>query len=125
MAEKDKQADIYYFGYFNKLYESWEKSTHKVMDIWMNSPLMEGAVEKSSELKNYVNNFMESTLEKRCLPEQGDMEKIFDTIDNLHEKVSDLENEIEKLKTEAKKAKTSGTRKTRAKTETGSKKSNK
>ena len=124
LAQKDKQTDIHYFGYFKMLYESWEKSTHKAVDVWMNSPLMGGALEKSSEFKNYVNNFMESTLESRCLPQQGDMEKIIDSIDNSNEKISDLENKVEKLKTEAKQAKTPGTRKTKSKTGARGKKLN-
>ena len=76
MSEKKEQQEMYYFGYFNKLYESWEESTNKMMDVWMSSPFMDRAVEKSSEFKNYIHNFIDQTLEKRYVPQERDMEKI-------------------------------------------------
>lgn len=117
LSKKNEYEQIYYFSYFKKLYESWEESTNKLMDVWMSSPLMDRAVEKSSEFKNYIHNFIENTLEKRYLPEKRDMEKLIDTLDSLGEKIAELEDRITTLQSNAKK---SGTKpKARPKTGTG------
>ena len=98
MARKKKELDeVYYLGYFKKLYESWEESTHNMMDVWFNSPLMDRAVEKSSEFKNYIKTFMEESLEKRNIPQKGEMDKLINTIDALESKISRLEEKIENL----------------------------
>ena len=115
LSKKNEYEQIYYFSYFKKLYESWEESTNKLMDVWMSSPLMDRAVEKSSEFKNYIHNFIENTLEKRYLPEKRDMEKLIDTLDSLGEKIAELEDRITTLQSNAKK---SGT-KAKSKTVTG------
>ncbi|HVY55723.1 MAG TPA: hypothetical protein VHC46_08210 [Thermodesulfobacteriota bacterium] len=116
MNKKNDYEQIYYFSYFKKLYESWEESTNKMMDVWMSSPLMERAVEKSSEFKNYIHSFIENTLEKRYLPEKRDMEKLFDTLDSLEEKIAVLEEKIAGLQTNAQKSPA----KPKPKTRTGS-----
>ena len=112
MARKKKELDeVYYLGYFKKLYESWEESTHKMMDVWLNSPLMDRAVEKSSEFKNYVQNFMEQSLENRNIPERREMDKLINTemdklintIDSLEMKIAELEEKIENLESSPKK----------------------
>jgi len=103
LSKKNEYEQIYYFSYFKKLYESWEESTNKLVDVWMNSPLMDRAVEKSSEFKNYIHNFIDNTLEKRYLPEKRDMEKLIDTLDTLGEKIAELENRITDLQSSAKK----------------------
>lgn len=103
MNKKNEYEQIYYFSYFKKLYESWEESTNKLMDVWMSSPLMDRAVEKSSEFKNYIHNFIENTLEKRYLPEKCDMEKLIDTLDSLGEKIAKLEDRITDLQSNANK----------------------
>ena len=98
LAAKKKELDeVYYLVYFKKLYESWEESTHKMMDVWFNSPLMDRAVEKSSEFKNYVQVFMEQSLEKRNIPERKEMDKLINTIDSLEMKIAKLEEKIEDL----------------------------
>ena len=100
MVKKKKELnEIYYLGYFKKLYESWEESTHRMMDVWFNSPLMERAVEKSSEFKNYVQVFMEESLERRNLAEREEMNKLINTIDALEIKIAKLEEKIENLGT--------------------------
>jgi len=106
LSKKNEYEQIYYFSYFKKLYESWEESTNKLVDVWMNSPLMDRAVEKSSEFKNYIHNFLDNTLEKRYLPEKRDMEKLIDTLDTLGEKIAELENRITDLQSSANKPKT-------------------
>jgi polyhydroxyalkanoate synthesis regulator phasin len=103
LNKKSEYEQIYYFSYFKKLYESWEESTNKLMDVWMSSPLMERAVEKSSEFKNYIHNFIDNTLEKRYLPEKRDMEKLIDTLDSLGEKIAELEDRITDLQSNTKK----------------------
>jgi len=99
VKKKKELNEIYYLGYFKKLYESWEESTHKMMDVWFNSPLMERAVEKSSEFKNYVQGFMEESLERRNLAEREEMNKLINTIDALEIKIAKLEEKIESLET--------------------------
>jgi polyhydroxyalkanoate synthesis regulator phasin len=103
LNKKNDYEEIYYFSYFKKLFESWEESTNKLMDVWMNSPLMERAVEKSSEFKNYIHSFIEHTLEQRYLPEKRDMDKLIDTLDSLGEKIAELEGKISDLQASAKK----------------------
>ncbi len=104
MARKKKELDeVYYLGYFKQLYESWEESTHKMMDVWFNSPLMDRAVEKSSEFKNYVQVFMEQSLEKRNIPERKEMDRLINTIDSLEMKIAKLEEKIEDSETTPKK----------------------
>lgn len=103
MAKKKKEMDeVYYLGYFKKLYESWEESTHKMMDIWLNSPFMDRAVEKSSEFKNYVQVFMEQSLEERNAPEREEIDKLMNTVDALELKIAKLEEKIENLETKPK-----------------------
>lgn len=94
MSKQKEYAEMYYFGYFKKLYESWEESTNKMMDVWMNSPLMDRAVEKSSEFKDYIHGFIEQTLETRCSPQKREMDRLVDTIDSLEAKIAELEHKI-------------------------------
>ena len=98
-AKKKELDEIYYLGYFKKLYESWEESTHKMMDIWFNSSLMERAIEKSSEFKDYVQDFMEQSLEQRNIPERNERDKLLNTIDSLEVKIAKLEEKVEDLET--------------------------
>lgn len=97
MEKKKEYSEMYYFGYFKKLYESWEESTNKMMDVWMSNPLMERAVEKSSEFKNYIHGFIEESLEKRYMPHKQDMDRLIETIDSLETKIAELEEKIEDL----------------------------
>ena len=101
VKKKDQREhdELYYFGYFKKLYESWEESTNVMMDIWINSPYMERAVDKSTELKSYIQNFIENTIESRCEPKKKDADKIAEYIDSLEEKIRDLEGKLKTLET--------------------------
>lgn len=99
MGKKKQLDEAYYLGYFKKLYESWEESTHKIMDVWFNSPLMDRAVEKSSEFKSYVQVFMEQSLEQRNIPERDEMNKLINTVDTLELKIAKLEGKIKELET--------------------------
>ena len=120
MARKKKELDeVYYLGYFKKLYESWEESTHKMMDIWFNSPLMERAVEKSSEFKNYVQVFMEQSLEERNIPERNEMDNLINTIDALEMKIANLEKKIEGLETDSKNSTTKAKSRTKKSNDKG------
>ncbi|MFI5322270.1 MAG: hypothetical protein ACHQ6U_01775 [Thermodesulfobacteriota bacterium] len=104
MDKKKEYDEVYYFGYFKKLFESWEESTNKFVDVWMKSPLMERAVEKSSEFKNYVHGFIEQTLEQRYLPQKKDMDILINTLDSLGEKIAELESKIKDLESSTKKS---------------------
>ncbi|MCC6713051.1 MAG: hypothetical protein IT344_06790 [Candidatus Dadabacteria bacterium] len=97
MSKQKEYAEMYYFGYFKKLYESWEESTNKMMDVWMNSPFMDRAVEKSSEFKDYIHGFIEQTLETRCSPQKREMGRLVDIIDSLEAKIAELEQKIASL----------------------------
>lgn len=113
--------ELYYFGYFKKLYESWEESTNVMMDIWINSPYMERAVDKSTEFKSYIQNFIENTIENRCEPKKKDADKMSEYIDSLEEKIRDLEGKVKTLEAKdtkqtpgrRKKIKTTGTKETK------------
>lgn len=113
MSKQKEYADMYYFGYFKKLYESWEESTNKMMDVWINSPFMDRAVEKSSEFKDYIHGFIEQTLETRCTPRKKEMDRLNDTIDSLEAKIAELEQKISGL--ERRPVKTAAARKPAAK----------
>lgn len=109
MEKKKDHEQLHYFGYFKKLYESWEESTNMMMDIWLNSPYMERAFDKSLEFKNYVQNFMEETLESRCEPKKShkdskaDKDKMAEYINSLEEKVRELEVKLQELESKPKK----------------------
>jgi len=60
---------------------------------------MERAIEKSSEFKDYVQYFMEQSLEQRNIPEQNERYKLFNTIDSLEVKIAKLEEKVEDLET--------------------------
>lgn len=113
MSKQKEYADMYYFGYFKKLYESWEESTNKMMDVWINSPLMDRAVEKSSEFKDYIHGFIEQTLETRCTPRKKEMDRLNDTVDSLEAKIAELQKKIAGL--ESKPVKTAAAKRTAAK----------
>jgi len=97
LEKKKEHEELYYFGYFKKLYESWEESTNVMMDFWLNSPYMDRAVDKSKEFKNYIQNFIEETLESRCEPKKRDTDKLIEYIDSLEEKIRELEEKVEAL----------------------------
>lgn len=114
MEKKKDSEQLYYFGYFKKLYESWEESTNIMMDMWLNSPYMERAFDKSLEFKNYVQGFMEDTLEERCGSKKEaktDTDKLELYIDKLEKKIADLEGKIQELESEPKKKTTQRRRK--------------
>jgi hypothetical protein len=101
MPEKDKERESYYFSYFKKLYESWEKSTSQVLEVWLKNLLlkdnMEKAFEKSVEFKNYIQDIMEKTLKHRYFPSKNDMNKLTSSLYNLEEKLNKLEEKINEL----------------------------
>jgi len=118
MPEKNKEEESKYFGYFKKLYESWEKSASQAVDIWLKSPLftnsMERAVEKSIEVKNYIQDTIERTLKQRYIPTRNDTDKLKDSLDKLQEKLKHLEEKIKNL--EANPKPTAERKKTKSKT---------
>lgn len=119
MEKKKDHEQLYYFGYFKKLYESWEESTNMMMDIWLKSPYMERAFDKSLEFKNYVQNFMEDTLESRYESRKDfkksgeDKDKLIEYIDSLEEKIRSLEEKLEQLESKPKKASPARRKKTK------------
>jgi polyhydroxyalkanoate synthesis regulator phasin len=101
MPEKSKEGELYYFSYFKKLYESWEKSMSQALEVWLKSPIFtnsaEKAIEKSIEFKNYMHDIMERTLKHRYLPTKNDMDKLMNSLDNLEVKLNKLEGKINEL----------------------------
>lgn len=101
MPEKDEEEESNYFGYFKKLYESWERSASQAVDIWLKSPLftnsMERAIEKSIEFKRYIQDTIERTLKQRYIPTRDDTDKLKDSLDRLQERLNHLEEKIGKL----------------------------
>ncbi len=69
MTERRNDSELYYFIYFKKLYESWEKAMSHALKLWMRTPLftnsMVNSTEKSVEFKNYMREIMELTLKQR------------------------------------------------------------
>ncbi len=101
MNEKVRSDEIDYFSYFKKLYETWEESTYKMVDMWLNSPLMERALDKSSELHKYIHDFMNQSLEN-SYPAKNDTEKLFSSLSSLEKKVARLEEKVETLQSQKK-----------------------
>ncbi len=99
MSEKKAYDESYYFSYFKKLFESWEESTHKAMDIWLKSPFMDRAFDKSTEFKQYVQKFMENSLESRATPDTQSIEKLIESINQIEQKVSRIEKKVDELGT--------------------------
>jgi hypothetical protein len=101
MSEKKREAELDYFSYFKKLYESWEKSMYQALEIWLKNPLLintaEKAIEKSAEFKNYMSDVMERTLKLRYFPMKDDMDKVITSLDKLEIKVNELSERIDEL----------------------------
>ena len=102
MEKKEEYEELYYFSYFKKLYESWQESTNMMMGIWLNSPYVERAGDKSTEFKNYIQNFIEETLRSRCEPMKRNTGKLIEYIDSLEEKIRDLEGKVQELEAKPK-----------------------
>jgi hypothetical protein len=87
MDEKRNDGELYYFIYFKKLYESWEKTMSHALKLWMRTPLftnsMVNAMEKSVEFNNYMREIMELTLKQRDLRVKG---KDINRVDTLKSK---------------------------------------
>ena len=64
---------------------------------------MERAFEKSSEFKDYVQDFMEQSLEQRNVHERNERDKLLNTIDYLEVKIAKLEEKVEGLETKPEK----------------------
>ena len=109
MSDKSGRNEVDYFSYFNKLFETWEKSTNNILEIWFNSPMIERAVEKSSELNSYINGFITRTVESKCR-NHSEAENIVEYVASLEEKISDLENKLKEL--ESRKSVSQKTKKT-------------
>lgn len=103
MVERRNDSELYYFIYFKKLYESWEKTMSHALKSWMRTPLftnsMVNAIEKSVEFKNYMQEVMERTLRQRYfVMRSGDIDKETNHVDSLKsKKISSSEN-IKKVK---------------------------
>jgi len=97
----EKRSELDYFSYFKKLYESWEKSMSRALEVWLKNPLFtsttEKAIEKSAEFKNYIYDIMERTLKQRYFPTRNDMDKLMTSLDMLETKVSELSEKINEL----------------------------
>jgi hypothetical protein len=101
MPEAKREEESYYFNYFKKLYESWEKSMAKVMEVWLNNPIFansaDRAIEKSIEFKGYIHDIMERTLRHRSTPTKYNMDKIAKSLDQLEVKLNKVEDKISKI----------------------------
>jgi hypothetical protein len=101
MPEIRREDQSYYFSYFKKLYESWEKSMSEAMDLWLNNPVFtdsaEKAIEKSVEFKDYTYDIMERTLKNRYIFTAYDMDKLTRSLDNIETKLNKLEEKINEI----------------------------
>ena len=103
MAEKKREGELYYFSYFERLYESWEKSASQALEVWLKGSLFrnttEKAIEKSIEFKKYIYEIMDRTLKQRYFPMKNDIDKIINSIDNLEIKLNRLSERIDEIQT--------------------------
>ncbi len=102
MPEINKDEEPYYFNYFRKLYESWERSMSKAMEVWLKNPIFahnaEKAIEKSIEFKGYIHEIMERTLKHRFIPTRHEMNKLVKSLDDLEVKLNKVEERINETK---------------------------
>lgn len=106
MTERKGESELDYFIYFKKLYESWEKSMSRALEVWLKNPLFtsttEKAIEKSAEFKNYIHDIMERTLKQRYFPTKNDIDKLITSLDTLETKVIELSEKITELQVDEK-----------------------
>ena len=111
----------FYFSYFEKLYESWEKSTSQALQFWFKNPLfincMEKAVEKSLEFKNYTQDIMEKTLNYRYFPVKENFNNLMNQFDKKDMNLVEKDRKPERLQThnKSKRSKNMGNIKSRRK----------
>jgi hypothetical protein len=101
MPETKREDESYYFSYFKKLYESWERSMSKVMEVWLNNPIFtnsaDKAIEKSLEFKGYIHDIMERTLRHRFISTKYNVDKLAKSLDQLEVKLNEVEEKISKV----------------------------
>lgn len=102
MSSKTTEEETYIFGYFKKIYDSWEESMTNAFELWLKSPVVasntESAVKKSQEFKNYMYEIMGKTLKDRYVPVKSDFDKLAGSLDDLHDKLSKLTESVKELK---------------------------
>lgn len=93
-------------GQYKKFYETWEKTTSEAMETWLKSPVfaanMGKAIERSSELKKYLDELMEKSLKNMHLPTKNDIDRVLASINNIEAKINDLWDKVDDLKKKAK-----------------------
>jgi len=92
---------------YKKFYGVWEQTMSDALEMWQKTPLFASsigkAIEKSSELKTYVDKMMEHALTNMHLPTKNDMDKTLAAINNIEEKINDLIERVEDLQSSSKK----------------------
>ncbi|MGQ0793552.1 MAG: poly(R)-hydroxyalkanoic acid synthase subunit PhaE [Deltaproteobacteria bacterium] len=87
---------------YKKFYETWEKTTSEAMEAWLKSPLfaasMGKAIEKSSDVKKYLDEVMEKSLKNMHFPTKNDIDRVLASINNVEAKINDLWDKVEDLK---------------------------
>ena len=121
MSGKSSVKYPFYFSYFEKLYESWEKSTSQALQFWFKNPLfincVEKAVEKSLEFKNYTQDIIERTLNYRYLPVKNNFHNLMNNIDKKDIDLVEKDKRFKGLQThnKSKRSKNMGKTKSRRK----------
>lgn len=88
--------------YFKKFFKNWEGNMSETLESWMKTPFFTAAIgkgiEKSSEIKKYVDQIMVRSLKTMQLPTKGDIDKALTAINKIEEKVNDLLDQVEEIK---------------------------
>jgi hypothetical protein len=99
----NKTMDFDPAAYYKRFYETWEKAMSEALEMWLKSPLFTQSagkmVEKSSELKKYLDEVMEKSLRNMHFPTKGDIDRILASLNNLEAKINDLWDKIDEIKT--------------------------
>jgi poly(hydroxyalkanoate) synthase III subunit E len=102
----DKATSIDPVTYYKRFYEVWEKTVSEALEIWLKSPLfaatMGKTIEKSSEVKKYLDEVMEKSLKNMHLPTNSDIDRVLASINNIEAKINDLWDKIDELKSSVK-----------------------
>lgn len=97
----DNSIDFDPASYYKKFYETWEKTMSEALEMWLKSPLFASSagkiMEKSSELKKYLDVVMEKSLRNMHFPTKGDIDNILASLNNLEAKINDLVDKVDEI----------------------------
>ncbi|MCI0455280.1 MAG: hypothetical protein L0Y68_09850 [Candidatus Dadabacteria bacterium] len=97
----DETIDFDPSSHYKKFYETWERTMSEALEMWLKSPLFASSagkiMERSSELKKYLDEVMEKSLKNMHFPTKGDIDKILASLNNLEAKINDLGDKVDEI----------------------------